>query len=307
VTLSGYEHPLYAESFKEFGSAVPLPAAGAWVLRRSIPNSERADAMGCYPLLFCKHWVGLKTDIDQLSESGAVTFVAVPDPYAGLTVEQLSRCFDQVRPFKQRFAIQLDNIGDSAGTKHHRYYARKALREVDVEICEAPLDWLEDWVLLYEALVARHQLRGLHNLSRQALMLQLQVPGVRLFRASIGGETVAMHIWYVISQRAYSHLAASSPAGYAVGASYGLYQHAIDGFRSGDLGDVQLMDLGAGAGTSGNDEGGLTSFKRGWATHTQPTYLCGAVLDHPGYDQLCAARALVQDGYFPAYRAGEFS
>jgi len=307
VTLSGYGHPLYAESFKEFGSLVPLPTAGTKLLRRDIPNSDRVDMMGCYPLLLCANWAGLKRDVDQLSDSGAVSLVAVPDPYAGLTVAQLSGCFDHVRPFKERFAIQFDKIGNSAGTKHHRYYARKALRDVEVEACREPLEWLEDWVALYQALVARHQLGGLHDFSREAFTIQLQVPGVRLLRASIDGETVAMHIWYVSNQRAYSHLAASSPAGYAVGASYGLYQHAIDGFRSGALGEVDLMDLGAGAGTSGDGEGGLTRFKRGWATHTQETYLCGKVLDDSGYNQLGIARGTERSDYFPAYRAGEFS
>ena len=63
-------------------------------------------------------------------------------------------------PFKQHFVVDLDRGPEEFAHPHHRRNARKALRELRVEECPAPADFLDDWVALYEVLVRRHGIRG---------------------------------------------------------------------------------------------------------------------------------------------------
>ena len=51
----------------------------------------------------------------------------------------------------------------------------------------------------------------------------------------------------------------------------------------------------------------LTRFKRGWASGTKTTYLCGHVQDPDMFSRLCGAVEGNAAEYFPAYRAGEFA
>jgi hypothetical protein len=143
----------------------------------------------------------------------------------------------------------------------------------------------------------------LRRFSAASFAGQLQVPGAVLFRALLDGVAVGAQIWYEAgspARVAYSHLAASSAAGYEVRVSYALYLAAVDYFR----GRVDWLDLGAGAGV-GERRDGLTAFKSGWATGSRPVYLCGSVLWPERYQLLAGAAG--NGDYFPAYRAGEFA
>ncbi|HEX4779105.1 MAG TPA: hypothetical protein VH301_00025, partial [Usitatibacter sp.] len=77
---TGYAHPGYARSLAEFGSPLELAASGGWMLQREIPDGDSRDAMGCYPLLFCRDWGALRADLDAL-EGRLVSVSAVPDPF----------------------------------------------------------------------------------------------------------------------------------------------------------------------------------------------------------------------------------
>jgi hypothetical protein len=67
------------------------------------------------------------------------------------------------------------------------------------------------------------------------------------------------------------------------------------------------LNLGAGSGVTADAAGGLTAFKRGWATGTRQAFFCGRVFDRTTYDALTAALPRSTSGYFPAYRCGEFT
>jgi hypothetical protein len=54
-------------------------------------------------------------------------------------------------------------------------------------------------------------------------------------------------------------------------------------------------------------DGGLTRFKRGWATGTRPVYFCGRIFQRERYEQLARQGGAPVSGYFPAYRHGEFA
>jgi hypothetical protein len=307
LEAAGYAHPAYAASLSEFGRPIELPSAGGWLLERPIPGSGGGrDAMGPYPLFCCASWSGLASDLDALAGE-LVSVVLVADPFGGRDEAVLARAFDSVKPFKGHFVVDLTQTGIGALSKHHRYYTRRALTEVEVEVAGEPLAHLDDWLALYRGLAERHGIEGLRAFSRRSFAEQLQVPGIVLLRAVRQGATVGMHLWFEDRTGegvAYSHLAATNAEGYEHGASYALHWAAIEHFRD----SVRWLDLGAGAGTADASEG-LAGFKAGWATETRPAYLCARVLSPDRYADLCRSRGgpAADSVYFPAYRAGEYS
>jgi hypothetical protein len=259
--------------------------------------------MGCYPLFACRDWGRLKEDFDNV-EADVVSISLVTDPFGEHGEPYLRECFpDLMVPFKKHFVADLTVPIASIPSKHHRYYAHRALSKLSVERCADPRKFLADWVELYSFLVTRHQLSGIKAFSEGAFAAQLEVPGLVMFRATFEGKTVGAHLWFVQAEIAHSHLAAVNAAGYELMASYALYQSALESFA----GQVRWLNFGAGAGLSEDAEDGLTRFKRGWATDTRTAYLCGRIVDPVRYTRLLTEKGVTDNDYFPAYRKGEFS
>lgn len=301
--MSGYRHPVYAESLAEFGRPRHLPASGGWILDRPIGVSDWHDAIGCYPLFCCMNWHGLNADIDMLG-SEFVTLSLVSDPFGDFDLVQLRRCFeDQMVPFKAHFVADLRRSIRQIVSDHHRYYARRALASVVVERYENPVLLLDEWTALYSALIERHRLRGIKAFSRCSFTRQLSVPGLVLLRATYEGETVAAHLWYRQDDVAYSHLAATNRRGYELMAPYALHWFAIESFA----GEARWLNFGAGSGISSDAGDGLTRFKKGWATDVRIAYFCGKIFDQQKYAHLLDERGAHGTAYFPAYRDGELA
>jgi hypothetical protein len=298
----GYGHPSYAASLAELGTPRRLPGSGGWVLARCIPRADARDGMGCYPLFVCEDWRALEADLDAIDD--LVSLSLVTDPFGNYDETVLKRSFrDVVVPFKAHFVTDLRRPFSDIVSRHHRYYARKALDRVVVERCDAPENYLDDWVGLYAELAARHTLRGITAFSRAAFARQLRVPGLVMFRAVCDGTTVGAHLWYRHGDVAQSHLAAVNARGYEVMASYALHAHAMEALAS----EVSWLNLGSGAGLVASAGDGLAKFKRGWATGTRQAYFCGRILDRTRYEALAAPHREQAGSYFPAYRFGEFS
>lgn len=299
--MTGYMHPLYAESLAEFGTPVELPRCGGWILRRPISGFSCSDAMGCYPLFACRDWTQLHSDLEDLKHE-LVSLALVADPFRAYDLAYLHRCFDLVIPFKEHFVTDLCQPMDIIISKHHRKRARQALRNVHVEQCPDPAQLLSQWVNLYGSLIEKHNLKGIKALSKKAFAKQLDVPGIVMFGAIYQGTMIGADLWYVQGEVAYGHLAALSPDGYRMAASYALLWSAIEYF----LDKVRWIHLGAGAGIEGNGTDSLSVFKRGWSTGTRTAYFCGRVFDHERYSELVEAKGIASTDYFPAYRSGEF-
>ena len=298
---TGYRHPAYATSLSEFGRPRSLIQSGGWVLERDIPGTDARDAMGCYPIFSCRDWSLLDQDLNDLDDE-LVSLVLVADPFGSYTREILSRTFrDLVVPFKEHFIADLQHPTNSFVSKHHHYYARKALATVKVEVCPDPVRMLDEWSKLYDNLVTRHQLSGIKAFSRAAFAKQLNVPGMIMLRALHEGETVGAHLWYVQGDVAFSHLAAANASGYKLMSAYALCWSAIDHFA----GKVRWIDWGAGAGLNATGPEGLTRYKKGWANAIRPVYLCGRIFNNARYAELSRANGLAGDNYFPRYREGE--
>ena len=214
----------------------------------------------------------------------------------------LHRTFDRVIKFKEHYIADLTKPVNELAPKYHRKHARKALRDVSIEILPDPLLGLDDWDALYANLVVRHEIKGIRAFSRASFAAQLKVPGMVAFRATAGGQTVGMHLWYVQGEVAYSHLSAYSAAGYDLRVSYALNWAANETFTS----KLRWLVLGAGTTSTSSEGGGLADFKRGWSTDVRPVYFCGLTLDPAKYEVLTRERNVSTTEYFPAYRQGEF-
>lgn len=300
--LTGYLHPRYAYSFQEYGRPRSLPHCGGWVLERSIPGTPYNDAMGCYPLFTCIDWSQLHIDLGNLTDRGLVSLALVLDPFGNFNSHYLRRCFDSAIPYKKHFVLDLHNSISSIVSKHHRYYARKALHKIDVKVCLKPTEWLEEWVSLYRNLTEKYNIRGIRAFSRAAFAEQLAVPGIVLFRASAQGVTVGMELWYEHKETAYNHLVAANRLGYDLGASYALRWTAIDHFAQEQK--VRWLNFGGGFNNDGTD--GLSFFKKGWSTEYRYSYFCSRIMNREKYSEIVQEKGFAETNYFPAYRKGEF-
>ena len=258
--------------------------------------------MGCYPLFACQDWSQLCADLGDIGGE-LVSLALVADPLGEYEVACLRQCFDIVFPFKEHFTVDLERPLNDIVSAHHRYYARKALRNILVEECRAPTQFIDDWVALYSTLIQRHNITGIRGFSRESFAKQLSVPGIVVFRAEHQGVTVGAHLWYVQGQVGYSHLEAVSSSGYKLRAAYALYWSAMQWFS----GTIRWLDLGAGAGINNKGTDGLSLFKQGWATDTRPAYFCGRIFDRARYLEIVKAKKIASTDYFPAYRKGEFA
>ena len=312
---TGYLSPAYTASLAEFGSPLALTGSGSWILRRTAAPGV-ADAMGPYPLFCCRDWTRLTADLDDIAAEGAPAFadlapltslVVVTDPFADQDPGALAAAFpDRVAPFKDHLVADLSRPLSSFVSAHHQRYARRD--HLAVELCARPLDWLDEWCALYENLCGRHQISGIPALSRAAFTRQLAVPGLFAFRASAGGATLGMALWYRQGEVAYYHLAAYSDEGYRQRASFPLFWFTLEQLAAAGVGWASL-GAGASAGGRAPSQGtdGLIRFKRGWSTGTRLTYLCGRIFRADIYAALAQQRGFADSRYFPAYRQGELA
>jgi hypothetical protein len=173
---------------------------------------------------------------------------------------------------------------------------------MEVERCTHPSDYLDDWERLFAVLSQRHAITGIRRFSRKAFRRQLATPGMVMFRAVAEGTTIGLDLWYVQHDVAQGHLAAFDETGYRLRASYATKWTMIKYFAD----KVRWINLGAGRLADASD--GLSAFKKGFATGTKATWLCGSVLRAGDYDALWRTRSgNAATDYFPAYRVGEFS
>lgn len=301
-TTSGYLHRRYAESFAEFGTPCFLPESEGWILKRKIPGFPHYDAMGNYPLFACKDWSALSLDLNGLKDE-LVSLSLVADPFGSYSISDLHRCFDVVVPFKEHYVVDLHRPLNESVSSHHRYYGRKALRDLFIERCDQPSLFLDEWCDLYNTLIARHHLEGLKAFSKTSFAKQLSTPGLVMFRALREGTAVGAQLWYRQGTVAYSHLLACNDIGYRYRASYALYLQSLEYFAN----EVRFADLGACAGVKESLASGLTVFKSGWTKETRPAYFCGRIFDNDKYAKILAQMGSATTNYFPTYRELELA
>lgn len=274
----------YAEALSHVGRSVEVPEWQGFVLERSIAAAG-ADAVGPYPLTVLPKAADIAGGLARLADLALVSVVTVPDPLQGADLS----AFPIRRPFKTHQLID----GPFAPSKHHAERIRRGHRRCRVERRRLA-DHLDDWRRLYAGLVERRSVGGTADFPDSYFAMLAQAPALEAFVAEIGSEVVAMTLWFACEGVIYNHLTASNAAGYANGASFALYDAAIQHFA-----DQGVMNLGGGAGHADDPADGLAAFKRGFANREVVAEVCGAVLDGTRYAALSAGKAT---GFFPAYR-----
>lgn len=301
--ISGYMHPRYAHSLAEFGRPRELPRCGGWLLEREVPGFAARDAMGCYPLFACRDWRALHLDIESLA-ADLVCVSLVTDPFGDYDEAYLRACFPDVcLPFKEHYVIDLQRPREETVSKHHRYYARRALREVAVDEHPEPGRFLDEWLGLHGHLVRKHDVRGIRAFSRTAFAEQLRTPGIAVLRATRGENAVAAILYFLQDDVAFAHVLGCTEIGYELGALYALLWSGIERFAD----RARWCDLMGVPGLDERGAAGIRRFKRGFTCETRTAYLCGRILDRDRYAGIVGARRASGSAYFPAYREGEMA
>lgn len=293
---AGYAHPSYMQTLAEFGTPIELPGAGAWLLVRSIPGSDLADAMGAYPYFVYDDYRMLGAELARLKD--LVSVAVVPDPFSVGTEAGLSAAFDHVIAFKTQYLADLEMAFGRYLSQHHRRYARKGLANFDIECAASPGSHGAEWAAMYQHLIVRHRITGLRAFSPCSLAQQLRVPGCRYFRALRDGVIHGAMVCYIDRGVAYGHLISTTTAGQELFAQYALYWTAIEHCRD----HARWFVFGSVPGLSDEEGTGLGFLKAGWATATCQGYFCGRVTDADRYAGLCAGPGRAAPT-FPAYRA----
>lgn len=298
---AGYASRAYALSLAADADIVPLPQAGGCLIVRAAGPGLR-DLCSAYPMFGCRDWSGLRADIGALA-GRFVSATLATDPFAAAGREALEEAFDVVRPLHQHFIVDLDAGASARVSRHHRRKLRAAGAAGDYRIAIAPPDaaFLEHWLRLYQTLIERKHITDMRAFSRSVFARQMAVPGA-VIASAWAGDTLLGADWYFRDgDHVYAHLSAYSEAGYARAISYPLMQAAIEHFRP------LSARLTLGGVPAGQEHGGLSHFKAGWASCTLPTYICGAVLMADDFRRLNGGLAPTAEGYFPRYRQGEFA
>jgi hypothetical protein len=293
----GYLHYEYARSLSDIGEPLRLPNSRGWLLVRPVSGGKLIDATGCYPIFCCREWGRLVDDLAELK--GLITVSMVADPFGNHSEALLRTCFPHVVPYKRHFVVDLHDDPATYVSRHHLRNVRLGLKTVTTERCPVPEAHADEWTRLYTELIRRHAIRGPADFSPEGLVHQLSVPGVEAFRARLDGKTVGMLLWMTTNQVSYYHLSAFSEPGYAARASFALWWHSIEHFRSMGL---RWLSLGGVPGLQDSPQSGLLRFKQGWATGTRMAYFCGRIYDREAYARLRTRNGEGQDDYFPAYR-----
>lgn len=298
IGLFGYRSENYAKSLSEYGKPKFLPHSKGWILERTIPGTDCTDAIGCYPLFSCETWSKLHLDLLEL-QNQLISITMVPDPFGQYDESYLKQCFpDLMMPFKNHFIMDMQKPINEIVSRHHRKYARKALQNIQTEVCETPFEFLDDWINLHQHLIQKHQVKGIRAFSRRAFEQQLSLPSMVVLTAKYNDEIVGAQLWIIENKVAYGHVLAFSPTGYKLGAAYGLYWFALNYFKN----KVDWCDIGGLAGMQNNENTSLGQFKQGWSTGFKTSYLCGRIFNRIKYDELVAYNQQ-KEGFFPAYRS----
>jgi hypothetical protein len=287
-----YASAAYAVAFAPQASRW-LPNARTHVLLRPIPGTAATDAMGCYPLCVFESNDRVAEDFAALAGAGLVSLVLVTDCLTQPGRDFLDTHFDHVREYKTHYLF--DCALGGRPSKHHRDGVRRANRACTTRVVDLA-QHLDGWGACYDTLRHRKGLGGLHDFSRAYFQQLARLPELVTIASFVDDELVSAHLFLRWRGRLYSHLAASSPRGYEVEASFAIYAAALERF-----GEDHVIDFGGGAGLA-DAEDGLAAFKRGFANSQRRNFVCGKTLD-PDTSARLAAAGPASAGFFPAYRA----
>ena len=294
-------HPLYAESFSDIGEPLYLPRAKGWLIKRPIPNTPLFDAMGPYPLFFCKNWNCLIEDIESIKDQ-VCTVALVIGPFEDIPKEAFKHHFDIFRSYKDHYILDTTLPYCEIISKSHKREARKALNKIKIDLQISPNIDLDEWCFLYNTLIQHHHITGIRAFSRNTLKNHITIPNTHYYRALCHGEIIGGNLFYIQNEIAYYHLACSTEKGYKLHANYATLWSAIRDLST----KVHFIEFGGGAGAKEGILDGLSQFKKGWSSLTKKSFFLGKINDHQEYWDLIKMNRISDNNWFPAYRTGDY-
>lgn len=295
--VMGFAHPDFAQVYADLGQPVSLAGSGGTLLRRRIAGTDQTDLTGCYPFFCCADWSALDDDLALLRQDD-VSLVLVADPFCEAPVERLARLFDFARPFKTHYVADLSKPLASFVSPDRIRQARKAARELEVEVAPSPPAMVDDWLSLWERSRHADHASGETRLSREAAERLFRVPGIVVIRALHRGRTVGMHVEVQQGDVIHGHFATYDPECYRLGVSALLNLYELEYFAA----RARFYNHGGVPGRE-DRQNGLSRFKQDFSNTTRTAFLCGSVLDPAAYARLTTRKIDPGSAFFPAYRA----
>ncbi|WP_319581974.1 GNAT family N-acetyltransferase [uncultured Pseudodesulfovibrio sp.] len=296
-TEQGYYSNDYCGSLSEFGTQFIGHNSGAGFLRQEFSGS--VDYCGQYPFVCVKSWDEILFDLEDMKKEGGISAVFVTDPFFEKDVPISLGRLNIARKFKRHFIVNLDKDLDRKLSGKKRYTVRKASESQKVRIFKGKREYAPVFWELYSELIRRHNIQGIQRLSEKAIGAQLEVEGAVVVEASTQGRIVGAMIWYIVGDKAYSHLHAQSAEGYTLHTNFALYYKMLRYLQ--DAG-IKYANLGGVPGHEDSKGNGLAHFKSIWSDEARYSWLCGEILDRVGYERLTIGLDVNSDNFFPAYR-----
>jgi len=299
--MQGYLHPLYAQSFLEIGEPIFLPNARGWLIKRQIPGTSQFDAMGPYPLFFCEAWEELPRDLDSLREDLVSVSLVIP-PQVVFPFDNYQSYFETFFPYKDHYLLDLTLPLNEVISKGRRKDARRALRNIEIEVVTSPNIDLKEWCQIYDNLILKHNIRGVRRFSENSFKSQLSIPGMHFIRAFHNSELVGGSLYLEQGDCVFFHLSAFSEEGYNLDAAYAVKWVALEFFKD----KVRWMNLGGSTTKAKGQFSGLDQFKKGWSSETAKSFFCGKIINQVRYNEIIQRKENSNNDWFPAYRAGDY-
>lgn len=260
----------YARALEEPGvRSLYVAEWGTHVLVRE-GSAGACPATGVRPIASLDPACELRAGLDALARAGIASISLVTDPMWCPELPALQRAFDICRPFKVHYFV--DRHENVQIRKRHRNRINQARRAAEIREIELA-EHLPRWVELYEGNVTDRQIS--QPFSRMYFQRLAELSGLRSVAVLLDGEIVTITLWICHENILYFHDGASSPAGFAISASYAAFAHAIESIAN----DCRYVFLGGSADFRDELRDGLAVFKRGFANASAISYLCSATLD----------------------------
>jgi hypothetical protein len=299
--MTGYLDPLYANSFSEYSVPIYLERSKGWLLKREIQGTNYFDAMGTYPLFCCKDWDNLIADLESLKDN-LVCVSFVTDPLAKIGIREFSDYLSIFYPFKDHYVLDLTQPIDQVISSGRRKDARRALRNLDIDIQHSPNIDLDEWIYLYGLLIEKHKIQGIRTFSRKSFEKQLEIPETLYFRALHEGEIVGGKVVLIQNDAAYIHLSAHTNNGYKLDAGYAITWSVINYLKN----KVHWINFGGSTNLDNGELDGLAQFKKGWSSEIRKSFFCGKIYNKEQYEEILLLKGINETKWFPAYRFGEY-
>lgn len=299
--MDGYQHHLYAKSFSEIGEPLFLHRANGWLIKRQIPNSPLYDAMGPYPLFFCKNWDFLIEEIDSIKDQ-VLTVALVIGPFEDIPKEAFTHHFDIFQSYKDHYVLDTTLPYHEIISRSHQHAALKSLRKIEVDLQISPNIDIDEWCYIYNKLIQHHNITGIRAFSYESMLNQIAIPNTHYYRALCDGEIIGGNLFFIQNDVAYYHLSCSTETGYKLHANYATIWTAIIDLSK----KVRFIGFGGGTKTNDGKLDGLSQFKKGWSSSTKKSFFLGKINNKQQYMDLLENKSISDIAWFPAYRSGEY-